>query len=100
MSKSRVGRKHDPVFKAKVALEALKEQDTLATLSGRFKVHSSQVSKWKTQARQGLPGLFKAGQKSVAPKQDEQLVSRLYEEIGRLKVELEWLKKKSEYFSS
>lgn len=93
----KIRKKHSEEFKAKVGLEALKGQRTYAELCREFGVHANQVYAWRDVLMKGMPGLFRGGEKSSVP--DEALVSRLYEEVGRLKVELEWLKKKSSPFN-
>jgi putative transposase len=80
-------------FKAKVAKAAMKEDRSAAQLAGIFEVHPSQVSQWKQQASSRLHELFA----SNSDRDDQEAARReamLYEEIGRLKVELDWLKKK------
>ena len=89
-------RRFDARTKARVALEAIRERKTSSQIAGEYSCHSTQITKWKRQALDGLPGVFDQG--SVAT-HDEEEVARLYEQIGRLKVELEWLKKKSEGLS-
>lgn len=89
-------RSFDPNFKAKLALEALKERETVAQIAARYEVHPTQITKWKKTAVSGAPSLFERGIVN-SNTQDETLISSLYEEIGRLKVELDWLKKKSEF---
>jgi len=88
-------RNHTVNFKVKVALAALREDRTLSDLSSSFGVHSSQVQKWKKCVRDNLPSLFtkKAAKKE---KSYEQLIDELYKQIGQLKVENDWLKKKLE----
>jgi len=88
---------HSPEFKAKVALEAIKGMKTASELASQFQVHPTQISAWKKQAREILPEGFKRGS---PPKQktEQQLTAPLYEEIGRLKMELDWLKKKAAIF--
>lgn len=86
-------RVHGAAFKAKVVLEALKEQRTVNELAGVYGVHPSQVNQWKRQAVEGLVEVFSNG-RARAEQSQEQLQQRLYEEIGRLKVELDWLKKR------
>ena len=88
---------HGPEFKAKVALEALKEIKTASELASQYQVHPTQISAWKKQARDHLPESFRRGA-SVKRKSEEELTAPLYEEIGRLKMELDWLKKKSARF--
>jgi transposase len=80
-------------FKAKVAVAAIKEDKTIAELSSEYGVHVSQVSAWRKQALEGMSSLF-----SNAPDQDrkerEALIEDLYKNVGQLRVENEWLKKK------
>ena len=83
---------HSPKFKAKVALDAYKGDKTAAELISVHKVTSGQVSTWKKCLIDGAVQLFESGQKKVID--EAALTSPLYEEIGRLKVELDWLKKK------
>ena len=88
MDKQNVRRVHPPAFKARVALEAIKETKTIAELSSIYGVHATQITKWKQRALAGLIQLF-----SDKWKKDE-LLKALYEQIGKLKVEGDWLKKK------
>ncbi len=88
-------RQHDAGFKAKVALEAVKQEKTIAQLSGRFGIHSNMITKWKKHMLSELPVIFSTKYKK-ADKETEALIDDLYKQIGRLKVELDWLKKKSE----
>jgi transposase len=88
---------HAPAFKARVALEALKEQKTIAELSSLYSVHSTQITKWKGKALDILTLGFGAGQKQ-REKDDQELVQELYQQIGRLKVEVDFLKKKMGIF--
>ena len=81
-------------FKAKVALEALKGEKTIAQLSSEYGVHASQINTWKQQAREKLPDLF--GRSSGLDEQRREAEQdRLYQQIGRLPVEVDWLRKKS-----
>lgn len=86
-------------FKAKVALEAMKEEQTMAELSAKFGVHRVQILRWKNEALAQLPGLF-TGKKSKKEKDDKALIEELYKQIGQLKVENDWLKKKVEIIDS
>jgi len=86
-------RRFSAAFKAEVALEALRGHKTINEIASERTVHPNQVMGWKKQAAQGLPEVFSEGHGRGA-KEDEQLVERLYEQIGRQKVELDWLKKK------
>ena len=89
-------RTRSAAFKARVAREALKEAKTVAQLASDFEVASAQVSQWKKRAIERLPDCFGAGSRGDRELQEMlQREAGLYEEIGRLKVELDWLKKKS-----
>lgn len=90
-------RVHPPAFKARVALEALKEQKTIAELSSIYAVHTTQITKWKRQALDILAAGFSSGQKQ-REKDERELVAELYQQIGRLKVQVDWLKKKMGIF--
>ena len=92
MSKGR--RKHSPAFKAKVALEAVKGQETVAQLAARYEVHPGQIQAWKKALVGGAAGVFGNGQDKKA-KNDDALMSRLYQEIGQLKVERDFLAERS-----
>jgi putative transposase len=87
-------RRHSADFKAKMAVEALKGQRTANEIAGEYGVHPTQLSEWKKQAIDGLPIVFST-QRSKRLQDSETLMQRLYQEIGQLKVELDWLKKKS-----
>lgn len=93
MSKKR--KVHAPEFKAKVCLEAIKGMKTTSELASRYQVHPVQISTWKRQAIESLPETFKRGKATKQPLTEQALTAPLYEEIGRLKMELDWLKKKS-----
>ena len=80
-------------FKAKVALEAVKEQKTLAELSGLYELHSNQIVDWKKSLKENAFQLFE-NNKGDSAKEQEKLIEQLYVQIGQLKVELDWLKKK------
>jgi putative transposase len=91
---SRKRRVFSPAFKAKVALAAARGDKTTAQLAAQFGVHASQIASWKRQLLEGVSDLFVDGRsrKSEEASADEQ---ELYEQIGRLKMEVEWLKKKA-----
>jgi transposase len=95
---SRKRAQHSAAFKAKVALAALKETRTVSELAGQFGVHPTQVHKWKRQMLQGAETLFVGPGLGVKQQDDEAELGQLYEQIGRLKMELEWLKKKAAQF--
>lgn len=86
-------RMHGAEFKAKVALAALKEELTLAQLTSKYEVHTTQVRSWKTIALDAVKGCFSKKTERDKAEQDN-LISELYEQIGRLQTELNWLKKK------
>ena len=88
MKKNR--RKHSPSFKARVALEALKGEETIAELANRFEVHPSQIRKWKNSLAEGTAGIF-GGEQNQKKKDDAELIARLYQQIGQLKVEKDFL---------
>ena len=81
-------------FKAKVALEAIKGQRTTNEIASAFEVHPNQVTQWKKQAVSQLSDIFSNG-RARAESAEEELRNQLYQQIGQLKVELDWLKKKS-----
>ena len=84
-------KRHSPAFKARVALEAAKQTRTLAELSGVFQVHSVQISQWKKQLLDGIESLFRDGHRRDHD-ESQAIQAEPYEQIGRLKMELEWLK--------
>lgn len=84
-------RSYSAQFKARVALEALKEQQTLQQLAQKHEVHPNQISSWKQEFLQNSASVFTKGKKK-----DEAVdTAKLYEEIGRLKVEVDFLKKRA-----
>ena len=91
MSKKR--RQHSAALKAQVGLEALKNIDPVHAIAAKHKVHPTQVNQWKKEVSERLPEVFtkQADTDALAAKEREK---ELYEEIGRLKMQLEWLKKK------
>ena len=86
-------KRYSAEFKAKVALDAIKEQKTLSDLSNQYQIHSVQISNWKKQLLDGSALIFKNSTNNNQKKQ-QNLEAHLYQEIGRLKIELDWLKKK------
>lgn len=98
MASTKTPKNYRPEFKAKVALEAVRGKLTINELSKQFSVHPRQIAKWKKQFLENLPQIFDNVKKPQAD-QDEELINQLYSQIGQMKVELDWLKKKSTLFS-
>jgi transposase len=93
MAQSR--KKYSADFKAKVALEAIKGEQTIAQLAARFELHPVQISQWKKALLDGVPALF-AGKQVKEDKQDAELIDNLYRQIGQLTVERDFLSRKYE----
>lgn len=93
-----IRKRYSAAFKAKVALEAVKKEKTIAQLSSEYGVHPNQINNWRKRLLEELPEIFSSKRKK---RQDdtEQLEAELYRQIGQLKVELDWLKKKSKLLS-
>ena len=89
------GRKqHTAEMKARVAIAAIKGELTASELASMYGVHAGQISKWKKQALEELAQVF-SSRRSSAVREQEDLTATLYQQIGQLKVELDWLKKKA-----
>ncbi|MEB3250917.1 MAG: transposase, partial [Cyanobacteriota bacterium] len=84
-------KRHTPEFKVKVALEALKGNKTINEIAGEMGIHATQITQWKKQAQEGLKEVFT--DRRGKAKSQEPSIEELYQNIGRLQVELEWLKK-------
>ena len=95
MAKQR--RRHSAEFKFKVALEAAKGQKTINEIASESTLHPNQVSQWKQELLEAGDSLFRLPTRNQQHNQ-EALQAELYEQIGRLKMELEWLKKKAAQF--
>ena len=89
-----VRKKFSKDFKAKVALEALKGEKTIAEIASKYEVHPAQINSWKKQALEALPCAFERKSDKKAPEATVDS-DQLYQQIGKLQVENEWLKKKS-----
>jgi putative transposase len=84
---------HSAAFKAQVALAAVRGDRTVNELAAQFGVHPTLIHAWKKQLLAGAEQVFAGGAKAFAPGEDK--TPELYEQIGRLKVELDWVKKKA-----
>ena len=91
---SRKRRRFDGKFKSKVAVEAIRGLRPISESAKQYKVHPNQVTLWKKQLLESADEVFENNSGTLKKKDDEPEASELYEQIGRLKVELEWLKKK------
>jgi putative transposase len=91
---SKTNRTHTPVFKAQVALAALKGDRTISQIAAHFQIHVNLVAHWKKQLLQGAANIFAPASKGLPPPDDAKQ-AELYEQIGRLQVELAFVKKKS-----
>src|SRR5438067_3686626 len=89
---------HTAAFKAQVALAALKGDKTVNELAGHYSVHPTLIHGWKKQLLAGATDVFSSGPRADAGQEAEARQAELYEQIGRLKMELEWLKKKAAAF--
>ena len=90
-------KQYTPNFKAQVVLELLKEEKTIAQIASEYEVHPTQLKNWKAEAIKNLPNLFSDERKAsrTARAAQEKKVNELYNEIGRLTTQVNWLKKKS-----
>jgi len=86
----------DSKFKSQVAIEAIKGHKTINELSTEFGVHATQINTWRKQLLEGSEDIFSKGRKKQTENHEEEK-DKLYTQIGRLKVEVDWLKKKTGY---
>jgi len=86
-------RKFSSGLKAKVAIEAINGQRSVSELAGQHQVHPSQITQWKKQLLDSAEAVFSDG-RVVEKKDQEELLSKLYQQIGQMKVELDWLQEK------
>lgn len=84
---------HPPVFKAKVAIEALKEAETPGQLASKFSVHPIQIGLWKKKAKEAVERIFSQKEEKTE-KEKQELLQELFQKIGRLNIENDFLKKK------
>ena len=88
-------RTHSPEFKARVAMEAISGRKTLQEIAADHSIHPIQVRQWKKQLLEGSSELFTRGKKSQSKDECQAKEAELFQQIGKLQMELEWLKKKS-----
>ena len=98
MEKS-IKRQHSAEFKRKVALEIIKGEETMSVICSKYQIHPTQARKWKEKALTALEHSFDSDSVDNRVKEKEKLIDELYRQIGQLKVELDWLKKKIGLFS-
>lgn len=91
-------KKYTPQEKVKIILEVLKGNLTTSQITAKYGAHNTQICNWKKQAIEGLVDVF-SGKRARQELGQAELIEELYKQIGQLKVELEWLKKKSDIFS-
>lgn len=91
---NKIKRSFSSGFKAQVVLDLIRESDTLAQLCSKHSIHPTQAGKWKSLAINGLPSIFD-NKPSVQLQEKEMLIDDLCRQVGKLQVELDWLKKKT-----
>lgn len=94
MQEKTIRRVHSTAFKVAVALELIKGIDTVSQVCSKYKIHPTQANSWKKKALEALKGGFEEA-KADRDKTNEELIEELYKQIGKLKVELDFLKKKT-----
>jgi transposase-like protein len=95
MENKRTRRKFSADFKTKVVVEALRERDTVEAIARKYELHPNQITTWKKEFLENASAAFTSDEdRSEEKKQVEAEKERLYSQIGQLKVELDWLKKK------
>ena len=87
-------RKHDAMFKSKIALEAVMNDRTINEIAAKHQVHPTQVSQWKRELLRNANSIFEQGKLSCTSNEHDREVSELHQKIGQLIVEVDWLKKK------
>jgi len=88
-------KQYNAKFKARVAIEAIKERHTIAEIASKYEVHASQIHKWKRQLLDQAMDLFVDQRKRKEAEKEQDIKDELFQKIGKLNVELDWLKKKS-----
>jgi putative transposase len=89
-------KQHSAALKAKIVTEALRETKTITELAAQYQIHPNLITKWKQAALQELPSLFERGAaKDERAEAQEKKIAELYQEVGKLTTQVNWLKKKS-----
>ena len=83
-------RKHSPAFKAKVALEAIRGEKTIAEIASQYEIHPNLITQWKKNLSEEAVALFEKDHPKK-PQEEQALIKKLYQEIGQLKVEKDFL---------
>ena len=91
---SNIKKSYNAVFKQQVVLAAIKQELSQSQISAQYEVHTSQINKWKKEALASILEGFK-NKRTKQEKEDKQIIEELYKQVGRLNMELSWLKKKS-----
>ena len=91
-----VRKKYSKELKARIALDAIKSQKTIAELASEYGVHANQISIWKKQLLDAAPDIFTSGKDKGAEKKEVER-DHLYKKVGQLQIEVDWLKKKTGY---
>ena len=86
-------KQHSPAFKLKVVLEALKEEKTTAELASQFEVHPTMINSWKKDFLENAVSVFEDKRKKKGEPEQEKLIEDLYKQIGKQKVELDFLER-------
>ena len=85
-------KRYSPEFKLQVTMEALQEKEPLSVLAQKYRIHPTQITQWKKQLKEKLKDFFATGKSKTSS--DEKLTEQLFQKIGKLEMELEWVKKK------
>jgi len=92
-----IKRQHSPEFKTNVVLEVLKQEETISQICSKFSIHPTQARRWKDHVLEVIKQSFNGKTIETQLAEKDQLIEELYRQIGQLKVELDWLKKKMGY---
>jgi len=95
-----IKRVHPPAFKVKVVMEMLTGAKTISQICSEFQIHPTQAQRWKQQALGFLESSFNSQSFTAQLKQKDEFIEELYREIGKLKYQVDWLKKKMGYSSN